>query len=451
MEAKTDILVIGGGITGLSIAYLAARSGRSVTILESGEKLGGLLDTFEIGGAQLEKFYHHFFLHDQELHWLLNELDLNSRIIYKETSMGVYREDKIYNFNTLMDLLRFAPLNLFDKLRFGLTSFALGKIFNWRKHEHISAHEWFKKWSGQNVTSTIWEPLLRVKFGSHYKDVPLAWMIGRLGQRLNSRKDGREMLGYLDGSLQVLNDQLTQKLKSMGVQIHTSSPATGLIQRDDRIVGVVSKQKKFEAENVIATVPNHVIANLVDPIDKAFSRKLNEVEYFGAVCTVLELDRPLSNIYWLNIADVNFPFGGVIEQTNLIAPENYGNRNIAYLSRYFTKDEEIATMDEASLKQLMLNGVEKAFPTFKQEDLRSVHVFRTNTAATVCDLNFSSKVKKCQSYISGFTVANMMHIYPDERSVNNAIRVAANICSSLGIDCMDVPNGNSLSGEIGIN
>ena len=399
MEAKTDILVIGGGITGLSIAYLAARSGRSVTILEGSKKLGGLLDTFQIGGARLEKFYHHFFLHDRELNWLLNELDMNSRIIYKETSMGVYREGKIHNFNTPMDLLRFSPLNILDKLRFGLTSFALGKLFNWKKYEHRSAHEWLKKWSGKNVTRTIWEPLLRVKFGSRYKDVPLAWMIGRLGQRLNSRKDGKEMLGYLDGSLQVLNDQLTEKLKSIGVQIHTSSPATGLIQRDDRIVGVISKQKTFEAENVIATIPNQVIAKLLEPIDKTFSRKLREVEYFGAVCTVLELNRPLSHIYWLNMADVNFPFGGVIEQTNLITPENYGNRNIAYLSRYFTKDEEIATMDEAALKQLMLNGVEKAFPNFKQEDLRSVHVFRTNTAATVCDLNFSSKVHECQSNV----------------------------------------------------
>ena len=451
MKNRSDIVVIGGGITGLCIAYLAAKSGKTVTVLESGDRFGGLLDTFEVGGTHLEKFYHHFFLQDRELHWLLSELNLADKAVYRESKMGVYSGGKIYNFSTLKDLFSFSPLSLLDKVRFGITSFFLATFYNWKRHENQAAYAWLKSWSGKNVTRTIWGPLLRIKFGNYFSKVPLAWMIGRLGQRLKSRNGGKEMLGYLDGSLKVLCDKLILSLESLEVKLHNLTPATELIYKNGVVCGVVAGQNRFEAETVIPTVPNQIIAALTNPIDTDLATELKKVEYFGAVCTVLELSKPLSNVYWLNMADTDFPFGGVIEQTNLLNPERYNDIHIAYLSRYFAKDEIIATMSEDDLKKIMLDGVRRAFPDFDEKNLLNVHVFRTNTAATVCDLNFSAKVNNCKSKIEGLVIANMIHVYPDERSVNNAIRVAANVCQSLGMDCSYIPRGNSLAGKIGFD
>ena len=65
-----------------------------------------------------------------------------------------------------------------------------------------------------------------------------------------------------------------------------------------------------------------------------------DIEYFGAVCTILELKESLSDIYWMNVADDGFPFGGVIEHTNMIPKEAYNGSHIVYLSRYFAMSEE---------------------------------------------------------------------------------------------------------------
>ncbi|MGC4058992.1 MAG: hypothetical protein QM743_12885 [Chitinophagaceae bacterium] len=43
----------------------------------------------------------------------------------------------------------------------------------------------------------------------------------------------------------------------------------------------------------------------------------------------------------------------------------------------------------------------------------------------------------------------MSHIYPDERSVNNSIRIAAEALNKMGIDATCVPYNRSLSGKIG--
>ena len=64
------VLVVGGGITGLSTAYIAARCGHQVTVLEASDEFGGLLRTFPVGDSRLEHFYHHFFTHDAEIHGL---------------------------------------------------------------------------------------------------------------------------------------------------------------------------------------------------------------------------------------------------------------------------------------------------------------------------------------------------------------------------------------------
>ena len=59
------VIVIGAGATGLTVAYLLARTGVRVTVLEAASRPGGLLATFDTGdGHLLEQFYHHFFTHD---------------------------------------------------------------------------------------------------------------------------------------------------------------------------------------------------------------------------------------------------------------------------------------------------------------------------------------------------------------------------------------------------
>ena len=48
---KRDVIVVGAGISGLAFAYYAARAGRSVLVLERGERLGGCLSTHRLASG----------------------------------------------------------------------------------------------------------------------------------------------------------------------------------------------------------------------------------------------------------------------------------------------------------------------------------------------------------------------------------------------------------------
>lgn len=444
-----DLIVVGGGITGLIAAYIAAKDGLKVTVLEAGKNFGGLLSTFEIGDNRLEFYYHHFFTHDSEINWLINELGIKEKLVFRKTTMGIFTKGKIYPFNNPKDLIFFKPLTLTDKARFAATSLFLGKLAEWKKYESQPANKWLKKYAGAKTTESLWDPLLKVKFGPYYDKVPLSWMIGRLRQRMNSRKSGEERLGYLTGSLQVLLDALLLKLKELNVDLMHNSGVLGINRESNIIKSLKIPSGTITGRKYLFTIPGVYLGKLLENDHTGLANKLTDIKYFGAVCVILELKRSLSNIYWLNIADDESPFGGIIEHTNFIPPENYNGSHIVYLSRYFAREEAISKMQNEELKELMLNYLNRVIPDFSRSWIKNAFVFRTNTAATVCDLNFSRKIPDCKTDFTNLFIANMSHVYPDERSTNNSIRIAAEACRVMGINSEYVPYGSSLSGKIG--
>ena len=444
------LVILGGGVTGLTAAYLAARAGHPVVVLEGAAEPGGLLGTFPVGGTRLEHYYHHFFTHDAELRWLIGELGLADRLRFLPATMGIFRDGGLHPFNGPRDLLRFPPLSLPAKVRFGASSWFLGKFADWRHREDTPALAWFYRHAGRAATDAIWRPMLEIKFGPYADRVPIAWMIGRLRQRMSSREAGDERLGYLDGSLQVLLDALLARLRSLGVQIVTGAHLTAMDLRQGELAAVSTTAGEFQGSRFLATIPTVHLAPLLQEARPDYAAALGRIEYFGAVCTVLELNKPLSSTYWLNVADPGFPFGGVIEHTNFIPPATYGGRHLAYLSRYFENTNPLATAPKEAIAAEMIAPLARLFPQFRREEVTAARVFRTPTAATVCDLRFSEKVPAARTPIPNLFLGAMAHVYPDERSCNNSIRVAAEVCRVMGLDTAAVPRGASLSGLIGM-
>ena len=445
-----ELAIVGGGITGLATAYLAARAGLKVTVLEAEPSAGGLLRTFEVGGNRLECFYHHAFTHDVELRWLLRELGLEDRLKFRKGTMGVYRDGRVFPFNTPRDLLGFRPLGLLDKARFAWSSLYLARWARWQAYEGVPALQWFGRHAGRRATEALWQPLLNIKFGPYAGQIPLAWMVGRMRQRLNSRRRGEEKLGYVEGSLQVVLDALLKALERLDVRVLTRCPVLGLEAKAGELTALITPLGEVRADSYVFTIPTPRVADLVGNVSEGYGAELRRVEYFGAVCTVLELKRSLLPVYWLNIADPGYPFGGIIEHTRLVEPEAYGGRHLVYLSRYFANSDALAGQSPAAVQRLMLEGLSRACPQLKDEDLLEVRSFSSRTAAVVSDLNFSQKVPHCRTPIRRLYLASMPHIYPDERSCNNSIRVAAEACRVLGIPA-SVPACASLSGTINMS
>lgn len=110
-------IIIGGGITGLTLAYKLTQAGKKVVLLEKDESLGGLLASYKIKNYYIEKYYHHFFGGDETLISLLKELGLENKILWLKAKTGYLIDGRIYPLNTPLEILKFPPLSFLDKIR----------------------------------------------------------------------------------------------------------------------------------------------------------------------------------------------------------------------------------------------------------------------------------------------------------------------------------------------
>lgn len=205
-----------------------------------------------------------------------------------------------------------------------------------------------------------------------------------------------------------------------------------LLIKNNELVGIRTNKEELVGGIFLSTLPTVELVPLLQ-CSPAFSRELSNIKYLGALCVILELDHSLTDIYWLNVADGGFPFGGIIEHTNFIDRDNYNGNYIVYLSRYFGQDDPLKIEKGEKIAEDMISHLKKINPEFDKSWIKNTHFFRSNSAAPLCTKGFSKIVPAYKSPIKNLYLANMVQIYPDERSCNNSVRVALRACREMGI------------------
>lgn len=398
------IAVIGGGIGGLVAAYRLLQKGDEVSIFEKSNSLGGLLGGFEIEGTNLEKAYHHIFKTDEYIISLINELGLSKKLKWHESKTALYYDGIIYPFAGAMDLLKFKPLNLIDKLRLGLVKIYLEKENKWQKFENVLAYEWMKKWCGSNAYKVVWEPLLKGKFSDKYKEISMAWMWARIHTRANSSKGGKEYLGYMEGGFQQIIDELQKRILRLGGKIFFNYQLQ--ITNDEL--------KKYD--KIISSAP------------------LPNVEYLGAVTMVFSSKQSLSPYYWHNINDIKSPFLAFIQHTNLMGTENYGGKNIYYLGTYLPQNHKYFTCKDGLIEKDFFDYLKKIFPDFDKKEIIEKNIFRFKYAQHLVKTNYkllitNYKLKPKNKIIH----MNFAQIYPEDRGINYAVREGERVIKKIKV------------------
>ncbi len=431
--------IIGAGATGLAAAYDLTARGHDVAVYERAPFLGGHASTFDVGGARLERGYHHWFTNDTDIVELVEQIGLGDTIRWIDSTVGTLHGGVIYDFVTPLDLLKFKPLGLIDRIRLGLTTLYLQRRRDWRRYEGVTADEWLRKYAGRAPYEVFWGPMLRGKFGEEYFDqVSMAWVWGKINTRVKSRGRGmmREKLGYPMGSFGQVFDTLAERVRQQGGEVHVSASVEGIEIRDGRADGLSVKlpdtdvdYKKFDA--VIATTPSNVFSRLVPSLPEEYLARLSAARYMAAVLIVLVLDRPLSRVYWLNVADRSIPFVGVIEHTNLIGAEHYGGKHIVYLSNYLTTDSPLYEMGHQELLRHYVPHLRKVNSEFDEAWIETSYHHRVDGAQPVIGAGYSQRIPDHRTPIAGLYLANTTQIYPEDRGTNFSVRMGRNVAGMV--------------------
>ena len=427
--------IVGGGAAGLAAAYELGKQGHQAIVYERAPFLGGQASTFDVNGARLERGYHHLFTGDTDILDLVDEIGLGDRMRFFESKVGTLYDGKIYNFVTPLDLLRFKPLSFIDRVRLGLMTLRVRRIKDWRKLENVTADDWLREHSGKGPYDVFWGPMLRGKFGEEqYDKVGMAWVWGKVHTRFASRGRGlaKEMLGYPMGSFGEVFDLLGETVSEQGGAVHLNRAVTKIVVEGGRAVGLeiegvdgTESADGFDA--IIATTHSYMFMKLAPTLPEEYRAKLAGVNYLAAVLLILVLDRPLSHIYWLNVADRSIPFVGVIEQTNMISPEHYGGKHVVYLSNYLHREHPLYDLDHEGLLAEYLPHLRKINPDFDPTWIQTSYHHRVNAAQPVIGPDYSERIPEHRTPISGLYLANTTQVYPEDRGTNYSVRMGRNV------------------------
>ncbi len=432
MSSRKKILIVGGGFTGLTAALrLSADKNLAVMLVESSAQLGGLAAGFPLAGTSLEKTYHHLFLTDTAILDLVKELRLEDKLMWCDSSVGIFHAGKVYPFKTALDLLKFTPCSFLGRLRTGFTALLLKHRKNWRGFVRVTAHDWMTRACGSSAMASIWTPLLKGKFDRHFDKVSMAWFWARIHARANSRsKGGGEKLGYFRGGFNLVTKALENKIRARGVNIQTSVMVENFLA-DER--SAIINGEKVAFDFCIFTGSSYALAKLLPNQEKFsnYATQLRSIEYLGAMCLVFTSDQSLGDYYWVNVSASDAPFLVFIRHTKLVDKDFYGGKNVYYIGTYLAPDEKLFNLTDDALGNIWFDYLPKIFPQFDASKVEDKFIFRFRAAQHIVDTDYERKIPAYETPLPGVFLANFSQIFPEDRGTNFAVREGEKIAALI--------------------
>jgi phytoene dehydrogenase-like protein len=256
--AQTDVVVIGGGISGLSAACYLAREGVGVTLLERSPNLGGRASSQDLDGFTFNRGIHALYTGGATSQ-VLEELGVTY-------SYGI--PDKLFMLESgelrlfpsgLSQLLRTDLLSPGDKL--GLVRFfATLAMTKPRSVTYMSVQEWLERNVRRPHLRRMIAAGARTFVYSAALDVVSAEVFVDKMQRSN-----KHPIHYIEGGWQYLVEALRQKAERGGVRVMLATRAEATEHEGGRARGVRLRDGRLLPASavIVATTPREA-AKLVD-------------------------------------------------------------------------------------------------------------------------------------------------------------------------------------------
>lgn len=451
------IAIIGGGMTGLVLAYLLSKR-HKVTLYERETQLGGLATHHDYGSFFWDRFYHVILPSDRHLIAFLSEIGLGDQLRWRATRTGYFTDGRFYSLSNALEQLKFPLIGPIGKLRLAFAIFYCVAISNWRRLEKITVEDWLRRLCGNRVYERFWRPLLNAKLGEHHRRVS-AVFIWTYVKRLFSARDPstqKEQLGHVSGGYKAVFERLDSLIRSHGGVIRNGVTVSRIAPTASDKLQVECADTQDAFDKVIFTCPVDVLGRVTSSQLVRVEKPGKQVEYLGVICYVLVTRRPITPFYVLNIGDERIPFTGVIGMSNLVSTEETRGLHLTYFPKYVHSEDPLLRAPEEQLKETFFAGVRLLFPDLKQEEIHALHVNRAVKVQPLQVLNYSTIVPKVETAHPGFFVLNTAQFANNTLNNDEVVRAVREFLAKFAAEFETAADtqpeiGRRASASVGVN
>jgi phytoene dehydrogenase-like protein len=265
---RTDLLIVGGGLAGLTAAAQVAREGRSVLVVEQADTLGGRAASHIRQGIHFNLGPHALYCRGHAFR-VFKELGVGFTGRVPNPGRGLlFTKDSFQSAPLgLGTLLVSRLLTLREKWRFIRLLTTLPRL-DTRRFDRVPLRAWVEGAAGRGNLATLLLALFRL---STYVDDPERFSAGAALDQLRLGLAGN--VWYLDGGWQTLVEGLRDRAVAHGAEIRTRARVRSVQSHNEGVSVQLADGAVLQSRTVILALGPKAACELLDlPADALLAR-----------------------------------------------------------------------------------------------------------------------------------------------------------------------------------
>jgi oxygen-dependent protoporphyrinogen oxidase len=285
---RTGVLVVGGGITGLSAAYELARSGVTTTLVEASDRLGGKVHTERVDGMLVDRGPDSFVSYRPAATELARELGLDGALVRPQEPREVFirargrftpmpQEMGLVLPRALRPFVTTPLLSPLDKLRVGLDLL----LPRTRLTDDIGVGPFLRRRLGRALVERLAGPLIGGVYGTPVDELSLLAVVPQLrdaelshrslllaslaSRNGRSTGSGSPFVTFAGGTGQLVDGLVASLSSAAGMALRTGIAVSRLERAGERTVVHLSSGEILRPEAIVLAVPGPAAASLLEP------------------------------------------------------------------------------------------------------------------------------------------------------------------------------------------
>ena len=347
--------------------------------------------------------------------------------MWRPTAMGFMYRNQVYPMNTAMDLMRFSPLTLIERVRMGwmgLRARALGRA---PAMDNISAADWIRGMIGERAFDILWKPLLSAKIGDHYPALPALWLSSRMSREKSSQQ---EVKGCLRRGYKSLIEAFERRLRERGVTIEFKARIQAIERDSERMAVVREGGARATFDTVISTSPLIQFQRMTSELGLPAKLAGLKLDYQGVVSGIFLTREPMTHYYWMPWVDSGATAQGAIEMSNLVPLERSAGLHVNYLVNYTHRESELFRKSDDEIFAIYRADLARLYPK-AGATIVDQFVFRAPFVEPIWTVGYQS-LRPAPSVIPGkLYLACTAQVYPRVNSWNSCCEVVDEMIQRL--------------------
>jgi len=418
-SARSPVVVLGAGPAGLTAAYMLAKAGEAVTVIEAEGQVGGLAKTVVRDGYRFDLGGHRFFTKSDEVRALWDEV-LGDELLLRPRLSRIYWNGRFLDYPLrALDVIR--KLGIVELTRCSASYF--GAAFR-RGGDDATFEQWVSSRFGRRLFELFFRSYTEKVWGVPTSELRAEWAAQRI-RNLSFATAARDaFLG--DGAKRVRSlinefqyprfgpgqmwEAMAARVADLGGELLLDSPVERIELDGDGVAAVVAGGCRHEARAVISSLPLPTTVALASPCAPAHVGRAAEGLRFRDFLTVaLIVDGDdLFPDNWIYVHDPDVQVGRIQNyrswSSSMVPAPDVSSIGLEYFcfegdELWSRSDDELVALATREIEQLGLAD---------RARVRAGHVVRVPKAYPIYDAHYAMRIAAIRRWLD--TIGNLQQV-----------------------------------------